>query len=75
MSGTLADTWQEFPFLLTDRRDNATEYEPATGGEPSTGMPALLVWGGRTPLPFPIPRSFPLSLPRRPCPQVSRESR
>jgi hypothetical protein len=62
MSGTLADTWKEFPFLLTDRRDNATEYVPATGGEPSTAIPALLVWGGRTPFPcpFPIPRSLVL---------------
>jgi hypothetical protein len=79
LSGTHTDSWEEFPFLLALRRDNAAEYVPATGGEPSTGMPALWVWGGRTPFPFPfpfpIPRSFPLSLPRRPCPQVSPESR
>jgi len=44
---THADSWEEFPFLLTDRRDNAAEYIPATGGEPAAGMPAIWVWGGR----------------------------
>ena len=44
---THADSWEEFPFLLTDRRDNAAEYVPATGGEPASGMPAIWVWGGR----------------------------
>jgi hypothetical protein len=44
---TRTDTWEEFPFLLTDRRDNAAEYIPATGGEPAPGMHGLWVWGGR----------------------------
>jgi hypothetical protein len=42
-----SDSWEEFPFLLTDRRDNAAEYIPATGGVPAAGMPAIWVWGGR----------------------------
>ncbi len=44
---THTDTWEEFPFLLTDRRDNAAEYIPPTGGELAPGMPAIWVWGGR----------------------------
>ena len=47
MSGTLTDTWEQFPFLLSGRRDNAAEYLPATGSVPASGMPAIWVWGGR----------------------------
>lgn len=69
MSGTHTDSWEEFPFLLALRRDNAAEYVPATGGEPSTRMPALWVMGGRTPFPFPSPfpiaRHLPVSRPDR----------
>lgn len=44
---TDADSWEEFPFLQSDRRDFAAEYVPATGGQPDPGMGALWVWGGR----------------------------
>jgi hypothetical protein len=44
---THTDTWEEFPFLQTDRRDNAAESIPAIGGVPASGMPAIWVWGGR----------------------------
>ena len=44
---TRSDSWEEFPFLHTDRRDFAAEYVPATGGMPGPAMAALWVWGGR----------------------------
>lgn len=44
---THRDSWQEFPFLITDRRDLAAEFLPTDGGQPLTGMPGIWVWGGR----------------------------
>ncbi len=44
---TRGDNWQEFPFLITDRRDLAAEFIPTDGGQPLTGMPGIWVWGGR----------------------------
>lgn len=44
---THRNTWAEFPFALTDRRDNAAEFVPSVAGQLHSGMPGIWVWGGR----------------------------
>ncbi len=38
---TVANTWENFPYLITDRRDEAGELVPASS------PPAIWLWGGR----------------------------
>jgi subtilisin family serine protease len=39
--------WEPFPYINTDRRDEAGEFIPEAGGMEEFGMPALWMWGGR----------------------------
>jgi subtilisin family serine protease len=41
---TVANFWEPFPFLNVDRRDEAGELLPISGGG---GLPGMWVWGGR----------------------------